>query len=310
MSGFDFEYGEATQEQAKVKMALHGPSGSGKTFSSLAIGTALGENVFCLDTEFGSSKKYASRFKFNALKRPLPDFHPEKLISFLETMPAKGFDVLIVDSLTHFWKGKGGFLDLVEDENRKLIARGKRPDSFGAWRMVTPLYERLVYAIHACQAHVIICMRAKEDYERGDDGKVRKLGLSPEIREGFLFEVDIEGAMTIDHDLVIGKTRCENLDGKVFRKPGVDVAKILLDWVGDGVPAAPLPQKPAAAATTEPEWLSDLLDAFTNAADESELKAAQAKAQAHRSEIVGSIRERVMAASAEAKKRIEAQAAQ
>jgi hypothetical protein len=45
--------------------------------------------------------------------------------------------------------------------------------------------------------------------------------------------------LDIEHHLVIGKTRCEALDGKVFYKPGKEMADILKAWLTDGAPQPP-----------------------------------------------------------------------
>ena len=60
--------------------------------------------------------------------------------------------------------------------------------------------------------------------------------------------------LDIDHNLVIGKTRCDALDGKVFTKAGEDVAKILRAWLSDGeVPVAPVAAAVPVAPPSEPK---------------------------------------------------------
>lgn len=311
MTGFDFDFSKAakaTKKQARLRMALHGASGAGKTYSALAIGSQLGERVFLLDTEFGSASKYADYFDFQTLEQPLPDFHPERLISFFEKGPDM-FDVLIVDSMTHFWNAQRGFLELVDEVAKKAQAKGGKFDSFGAWKSIDPLYRRLVYSIHACRAHVIVTLRAKQEYakEEGDNGKsrIKKVGLAPQMRDEFQYEMDVEGMLNIEHDLVIGKTRCPDLDGGIFNKPGKNVADVLKRWLNGGAPAREM-AKPAPQAEVEPEWFHDVLTAITYADNQDQLKEAQERAAKHKADMTPAVRAKLIEAVNDAKGRLAA----
>lgn len=288
---------KATKTQAKLRMAVHGPSGAGKTYSALRIGSALGKRIALIDTERGSASKYSDKFAFDVCELH-DDYNPQRLFEALRGAGDAGFDVVIVDSLTHFWNGPGGFLELVDEEVKKQKARGHKPDSFAAWKSVDALYRRLIQAILATPFHFIGTLRAKTEYEKveGSNGKtqVKKVGMAPEMRGGFEYEFDVEGMLDIEHNFAIGKTRCDALDGKVFTKPGEDVAKILLGWLNDGAaappvtpvpasasaPAAPASEPRPAASTTEPDALDAHLAALIEASPETivALKDAAKKA--------------------------------
>jgi hypothetical protein len=63
--------------------------------------------------------------------------------------------------------------------------------------------------------------------------------------------MDVVGDLDIDHNLLISKTRCPDLDGAVLHKPGRDLAEKLLAWVGEGVPdTRPLASSAGAAQTS------------------------------------------------------------
>ena len=64
--------------------------------------------------------------------------------------------MVVVDSLSHAWMGKGGALEMVDAAQR----RQKTPNSYTAWRDVTPDHNALVDALIQCPAHVIATMRA------------------------------------------------------------------------------------------------------------------------------------------------------
>lgn len=69
---------KATKNQIKIRLAISGASGGGKTYSSLAIATHLAKPIALIDTERGSSQKYADKFDFDVCE--LTDFHPARYI--------------------------------------------------------------------------------------------------------------------------------------------------------------------------------------------------------------------------------------
>jgi hypothetical protein len=239
-----FQFKKATKERAKLRLALHGPSGAGKTYSALEIATHLiepGQRVALLDTERGSASKYASKFDFDVVE-VIDNYHPQKCIDAIRAAAESGeHGAIIVDSGSHFWNGLGGFLSLVDAAAKKAAARGGKFDTFGAWKEVDPIYQALVLAITSAPIHVIMTLRAKQAYEKVEDkngkSKIQKLGMAPQMRDDFQYEFDVEGMLNLDHDLVIGKTRCEGLDGRVFHKPGREFAEVLRAWLNDGAPA-------------------------------------------------------------------------
>jgi hypothetical protein len=254
-------FAKATKRAARGRIHLTGPSGSGKTRSALEIGRHLGRRVALIDTERGSASKYADLVDFDVCEI-IDNYHPDKLVSALREAGA-AYDVVIVDSFTHFWKGIGGFLELVDAEVARMKSRGQKPDSWSAWKVVDPIYMRTINAILSCPAHVIITTRAKQERVKETDDKtgktsIRTVGLASEVREGLEYEVDVDGMLDLDHRLVIGKTRCPELDGRVFDKPGEEVARIMLAWLNDGAPvvaapgAAPTSPVPAIATSAAP----------------------------------------------------------
>lgn len=232
---------DAQKSQAKLRMSLIGGPGAGKTRSALEIGKHFGDGrIDVLDTEPGSSQKYAGKVKFKVTEIG-SGYHPDVLDEWL-TMVENDCDVAVVDNLTHFWSGPGGLLELAEDEVKRQKARGGKGDSFASWKVIDPLYKRMVHRLMTAKCHLIVCVRAKVEHvrETDDRGKttVRKVGMAPEMRDQFVFVNDIEGMLDQDHNLVIGKTRCDEIDGKVFPKPGKEFAEILKAWLSDGAPAS------------------------------------------------------------------------
>ena len=128
---------KAVKSRSKLRLALIGPSGSGKTYSALAIAAGLGSNIAVIDTEHGSASKYADLFNFDVLE--LGSYSPEKYVEALKAAAAAGYDVVVIDSLSHAWMGKDGALEMVD----RAAARSKSGNSFGAWREVTPQHNEI-----------------------------------------------------------------------------------------------------------------------------------------------------------------------
>lgn len=264
------KFQKATKTQAKLRLALIGPSGSGKTYSALAIATGMGGRTAVIDTEHGSASKYAGIFDFDVLE--LTAFAPAMYVQAIHAAEEEGYDNVVIDSLSHAWMGKGGALEMVDAATRQQ----KTPNSYTAWGKVTPEQNKMVEAILACRANIFVTMRSKQDYVQEKDGNgrttIRKVGMAPVQRDGVEYEFDVVGDLTIDNDMVITKTRCPDLVGQAFSKPGKDVADILRGWLGDGAPA-PEPKLtdglPSALRVTEEEasTVREWLDA--TATDES-----------------------------------------
>lgn len=312
---------KATKEQSYLRMNLHGPSGSGKTRSALEMGIALAEfsggRMAMLDTERGSASKYSKVCDFD-VQECAGNHHPQYLIDTINDAVDGGYKVLGIDSISHFWNGNGGFLELVDKEVAKMRSGGKRGDSFAAWKNLTPLYNKMVNAILGAPVHIINTMRAKQEYvkevnERTGKTEVRKVGLAPEMRDSFIYECDIEAAIDIEHNMLIGKTRCDELDGQLFHKPGRDVATILHQWLTDG--GAPTAEHRKALVQAEDEPKSDddiaapLLEMAEKATTADDI-AALLKA-AKDANLQGATRKTVLDAYQAAKSRVEsAQAAE
>jgi KaiC/GvpD/RAD55 family RecA-like ATPase len=232
----------AVRYQSKLKLALYGGPGSGKTYSALAIGTRLGERVCLIDTEGGKSgraRKYGSGDPFHFdVEELYGNFHPQVFIDRICEAEEQGYDVLIIDSFSHAWMGKGGVLDFVDSMSKKSRSRNKFTSG---WKEATPLQRDFIDAIMQCNLHVIVTMRTKMAYdiEVNEQGKKvpRKIGLEPVQRGEVEYEFEIAGNMA-DSELTITKTMCPRLldppHNGVFKKPGEEFAGILNDWLNSG----------------------------------------------------------------------------
>src|SRR5438105_3335424 len=152
---------KATKKQAKLRLALEAPAGYGKTYTGLAVATYLakeqGKRIAVLDTEAKSASKYADLFDFDVIEAE-PPFHPEKVVQAINEAVAGDYGVFLVDSLSHFWAGDGGLLDIVD-----TVARTKyRGDSHRAWKEGGDIQQELTDAILRSPIHIIAAMRTKK----------------------------------------------------------------------------------------------------------------------------------------------------
>lgn len=243
----------AVKHEAKLRLAISGPSGSGKTYTSLALATALagGKPVALVDTEHGSAAKYADTFNFDVLEMT-PPFHPDRFGEAIREAAKAGYGVIVLDSLTHAWSGSGGMLDLIDE----IAKRKSGGNTFAAWKEGTPIQNRLIDSIVGAGIHVIATMRSKQDFvqDKDDKGKtvIRKVGMAAQQREGFEYEFDVVLDMDIDNNAVVAKTRAPALNGRVFPKPGKELAGLLLEWL-KGAPSEPVKAVTVVTGPVKPE---------------------------------------------------------
>jgi AAA domain len=218
---------KATKKQSRLRFALCGPSGSGKTYSSLAIAQHLGKSIAVIDTERGSASKYADLFTFDVCE--LTEFHPGRYAEAIKAADADGYEVIIIDSLSHAWFAE---LDMAQG-------------NFSNWAKIRPLERALIDVMLGSRAHIIGTMRSKTEWvmtpTTNKQGKETlqptKVGMAPMQASGIEYEFDIAGEINLDHLLTISKSRCSTLSNTTHLNPGRDLAEQMMMWLSDGEPA-------------------------------------------------------------------------
>src|SRR5688500_1884102 len=94
----------AEKKQYKAKVAIAGGPGCGERYSSLNVAKYLvpGGKTLLVDTEQGSSEKYADEFDFDIGASEVLDRFTYRIY---RVRRENGYDVLIVDSMSHYWSG-------------------------------------------------------------------------------------------------------------------------------------------------------------------------------------------------------------
>lgn len=223
---------KATRKKAKIRLGLSAISGGGKTYSSLLIakGMANGDlsKVAIIDTENGSGDLYANLGDYNVFTLEAP-YEPERYIKAIKECENAGMEVIIIDSITHEWDGKGGILD---------ISNSMAGNSYTNWAKLTPRHQSFIDAILQSKCHIITTVRRKQDYEMttNSNGKLvpQKIGLKEVTREGFEYELTVNLELDTKHNASCSKDRTGLFADKPEFIPSEETGKMLLDWCETG----------------------------------------------------------------------------
>lgn len=187
---------KAERKKAKLRIGLSWPSGSGKTRSAIEIASGIASDwskIALIDTENWSWDLYSHLGDYNVLTLESP-FSPERYIDAIQQCEDAGMEVIIIDSVTHEWDGKGWCL-----ESNELIAQTKfKGNTWSAWSVTTPRHQRFIEAITTSKCHIITTARSKTDTIQTEDRKIKKVWLKDIQREGFEYELTL--AFNIDRE--------------------------------------------------------------------------------------------------------------
>lgn len=223
----------AQRRQAKIKMALQGSAGSGKTMGALLLAYGLCNDwskIVVLDTENYSASLYAHLGKFSVVNITAP-FSPEKYIDAIRLCEASGFQVIVIDSISHEWEGVGGIL-----ETHSTM----QGNSFVNWGKLTPRHNAFVQAMLQSPCHIIGTIRSKQDYiitEKEGKQVPEKVGLKGVTRDGMDYEYTIVLDIDIRHHAVASKDRTGLFMDKPPFKITPEIGKTILHWCNEGLPA-------------------------------------------------------------------------
>lgn len=267
-----FDLNTAARDEIRMKLGIDGPSGSGKTLGGLllcfglvqsalpevattaatgspeereAAAALLWSKVVVLDTENRSALAYRGRNlatpegdvrigKF--IHVPFdPPYDPRYWIAALDTIEESGAIACLIDSTTHEWTGRGGCLDL----QRELGGRAQD------WATVSPMHQAFIDRIRLANMHVCCAIRTKQEYsitstEEGGRKKttVEKLGMKPEQREGFEYELGIVFSVAHrDHMSSAGKDRTGLFANQAPHLITPETGRTIGDWCKGGVSA-------------------------------------------------------------------------
>lgn len=189
---------QSKRQNVKLRLGISGASGFGKTHSALLLAfgmTGDWSKIAVIDSENSSASLYTNLGTFNVLDLSAP-YSPERYIEAIDVCEkANNIEVVIIDSITHEWNGKGGCLDIHSSLG------GRWQD----WQSVTPRHQAFIDKILQSTCHVITTARRKMDYslDVGSNGKskVVKHGTKEVTREGFEYELTVNFELLNDQHL-------------------------------------------------------------------------------------------------------------
>lgn len=227
------EFRKAEKRKAKLRLGITGTAGSGKTYGALLVAKGLGGKTVLLDTEKGSGDLYSGMFEYDIGEIEAP-YTVEKYIEGIKQAESLGYDIIIIDSLSHAWAGEGGLLERVDN----IAAASRSGNSYTAWREVTPMHNKLIEAMLTSPCHVIATMRSKTEYVivENDKGRKepRKVGLAPVQREGMDYEFGVVFDLAQNHMASVSKDRTSLFDGQFFQL-SEKTGEMLRQWLESGV---------------------------------------------------------------------------
>lgn len=242
-----FQVKKAKREKIYTKIALMAPSGGGKTYGGLRLATGMAEEIknetgkdakiLLANTEGKRGYYYADEFNYDIVDID-PPHNPEKYVELIEFAVQEGYDILIIDSSSHEWEGKGGCLELHQQAG----------GTYQSWGRVTPRHNKFINAIADSQIHIIATMRGKDQYEmtKDDKGKtnVQKLGVGAKQRDGFEYEFTV--TFLIDQKTNTAEVQKDNTH--IFDKEGPTIlseahGRKIIQWANSGEGYTPVVRK-------------------------------------------------------------------
>ena len=243
-----FQVKKAKREKIYPKIAIIAPSGGGKTYGSFRLATGMAEEIkketgkdakiLMGNTESKRGYYYANEFDYDIVDID-PPYNPEKFVELIEFAVEEGYDILIIDSSSHEWEGKGGCLELQQQAG----------GTYQAWSKVTPRHQKFINAIADSPITIIATMRGKDQYEMSKDERgrasVQKLGIGAKQREGFEYEFTC--TFLVDQKTNTAEVQKDNTH--IFDSEGPTIlteahgAKIM-KWANSGEGYTPVVHKP------------------------------------------------------------------
>jgi len=223
---------KATRQKAKIRLGLSAVSGGGKTYTALLIAYGITGDwgkIALIDTENGSGDLYEHLGPYNVLPLTAP-FTPERYIDAIKDCENAGMELIIVDSITHEWDGKGGCLQIQESLG------GKYQD----WAKVTPRHNAFVQSLLQSKCHIITTVRRKQEYDmvKNEKGRIEpvKIGTKEVTKDGFEYELTINFEFVNDKHLVkASKDRTSMFANTPEFVITSETGKKILEWCENGI---------------------------------------------------------------------------
>ncbi len=191
---------QSKRQNVKLRLGISGASGFGKTHSALLLAYGMTNDwsrIAVIDTENSSASLYANLGSFNVLDLKAP-YSPERYIEAIEVCEkSENIEIIIIDSISQEWNGKGGCLDI----------HAKLGSKFQDWAKVGARHQAFIDKILQSNCHVITTTRRKVDYSLnvGSNGRMQvvKHGTKEITRSGYEYE------LVVNFELINNQNECK-----------------------------------------------------------------------------------------------------
>lgn len=197
----------------------------------------------------------------------LPDHNPKTYMAAIDAAVAGGYEVLVLDSLTHAWQ------NILERKDAYDAAHPK--EKFTSWNTFGREWNRFVNYILFAPINILATARSKQTYEKVEgSGKVEKMGLHPILRDGTEYEFALVFDLSQTHMARATKDNTGRFDvgpTQLWDLASPNTSAKLADWIKAG---EPIPQ-PAAAT------MKAVTDAFVELEETGSTKVEALRARYH-----------------------------
>lgn len=220
------KYRKAIREHVWLRIVLGGLAGAGKTQTAIELAQGLGDNPVLLDTEGGSGELYASTYNYDYAAIN-PPYTPELFVHHIDSAITAGYDVIILDSISHEWDG---VLEIADSAPQSV---------YGGWGIATPRHKKFIDAILHKPIHIIATCRMKTGYElvknwKGKDTPQKKPELVFVQKEGIEYEFTVGFRLITDGLAVPLKDRTSMFRGQPSIQLTKQVGVQLRKWANSG----------------------------------------------------------------------------
>lgn len=254
----------ARREQVPILVGLAGPSGAGKTYSALLLAAGMagdGGKIGIIDTDNRRASMYATDPGICAAipqgyqRANMSDpYTPQRFIQYARAFEKQGFDVLVVDTITHEYEGTGGLEDMAATQKTK-------------WLQPKLQHKKMMNALLALNMDIIFSIRARERVKVDKKtGEYIDLGIQPVCEKNFMYDMTV--SMLLDAEtnipLIIKKPPLElrhafnNQMGLITKNHGAK----LREWTMGAIAIDPVLEKYKSDCREAARGGSSALDNF------------------------------------------------
>jgi len=179
-------FNKAIRDNIFAKVFMIAPSGGGKSYSALRMAKGMAERlsevnntkerIAYIGTEGSRDKYYADEFDYDLLQIK-NNFAPENYVDAIDEAIDAGYKIVVIDSMSHEWAGKGGCLEI----HSKMAG-----NSYTNWQKVTPRHDKFMDKVLDSELFIVGTIRGKDKYvleEENGKSVPRKVNLGYQQRD-------------------------------------------------------------------------------------------------------------------------------